>query len=528
MGSSSSRRQYDYDLVVVGAGSAGLTASTFASDLGAKVLLIERRSVLGGDCTWNGCVPSKALIAAAHAASAHRGGKARAFFDKEEGFDAGSNVGRYVKKVRERVYSLETPEILQAEHGVETRFGDAVFESDHSVRVGTEVVTFWKLLLNTGSRPVIPKEFQGLPIDTNETIFDDPPATGTSLAVIGGGPIGSELAQACRRLGAEVVVFTGTRGLLPRERPDAREVVVVAFQDDGIEIIQAPKSKHSAVKSATVDTNDKIVFHLHDDLGKKTFDRVLVAAGRECVVPTSVDEVLGLQVDPKKSGGLLVDPKTLLCQAKKNRNRHIFAAGDCIANGPQFTHIAGVQGYIASRNALLPGNDDASHTLDINQVPRVTYTDPEVGSVGLADIPTASRVLKLPENRFDVMKWTAEKNDRALCESDDPSFVELILLLTTGGKAAKILGGTVVGARAGELLSEIAVIAHHKLTTLQVAKVIHPYPTFSFVIMLMCSKDATSRFLHNSFLGRSLKSHFSKSRAPSSSSGPAQPVAPSS
>jgi len=559
---SSTRRAFDYDLVVVGAGSAGLTAATFASDLKARVLLIERRSVLGGDCTWNGCVPSKALIAAAHAASASRGSKAREFFGRRGGggVDAstGKEAGAFVRRAREAVYSQETPEVLLKEHGVETCFGEAVFESDHVVRVGaSETFSFWKCVVNTGSRPVVPKEFlDGVPYDTNETIFDDPPASGTSLAVIGGGPIGAELAQACARLGADVVVFAGKRGLLPRERPDARDVVVKAFEDDGIECVRAPKDRASAVVAAKVVESDggsaerSLAFDTIEEEEEegdsslqqqkkqtRRFDRVLVAAGRECVTVPSLVDVVGLKVDPKK-GGFVVDPTTLLIRSSesesssskggrstKTKNSSIYAAGDCIAAGPQFTHVAGVQGYLAARNALLPGVEDASHTLDVFRVPRVTYTDPEVGSVGLADVETAARVLRLPSCKFHVVKWTAEKNDRALCEAEPPtSFVELVLQLTHGGKVARIVGGTVVAARAGEMLSEIAVIAHHKLTTLQVAKTIHPYPTFSFVIMLMCSKDATARFLDKSLAGRYFKSSFAAGRGKAQSNDKKAPA----
>mmetsp|Transcript_11063 Transcript_11063/g.15245 ORF Transcript_11063/g.15245 Transcript_11063/m.15245 type:complete len:535 (-) Transcript_11063:118-1722(-) len=502
---SSSRKNFDYDLLVVGAGSAGLTAAKFGADLGARVLLIERRQVLGGDCTWYGCVPSKALIAAGHAAAARMGARAEKMLGKRKDLEqqvVGSDVAKHVDQVRHSVYALETPEILRSEHGVETVFGEAIFTSKNIVKVNEIKYSYWKLIICTGSKPLVPDIYKNVPYDTNETIFENPPVSGARLAVIGAGPIGCELAQACAKLGAEVSVLVGSRGLLPKERAEAREIITRAFIDDNIKILEPPKGSRSLAKTATYESN---IFQLQTFHGSiLEFDRLLIAVGRKSVIPPTLfsDEAFGATILDAKSGGIIVN-KFLSFAA------NAYAAGDCIANVPQFTHVAGQQGYIAARNALLPGNDDATATLDILRMPRVTYTDPEVGSVGIADVETAVKVLNVPIEQIEIISYKTSHNDRALCEREDPdAFVELVLLILSNGKTARILGGTVIGSRAGELLCEIALIAQNKLSTLQVAKSLHPYPTHAFVLQVMCADDAYRRFFHFSFFGKRFRAKF--------------------
>lgn len=497
--SSSKRSQFDYDLVVVGSGSAGLTAARFGADLGARVLLIEKRPVLGGDCTWNGCVPSKALIAAGHAA--YSGKRAKEMLGVTRGKDDqidGKVVGKHIAEVRQRVYEQETPDVLREEKGIEIEVGEAKFTSSSNISVNERSVTYYKLVICTGSAPNVPESLRGVDYDTNETIFDKPPASGDRLAVIGGGPIGAELAQACGRLGASVVVIA-RRGLVPREREDARAVVEKAFAEEGIQVIK------SDLSSVSQGEDGKFSVVVQGDETPRTFDRVLVAAGRKSVFPESLSRIRGLATDKR---GIVVS-KTLMCAP------NVYAAGDCISGGPQFTHVAGLQGFYAARNALLPGAEDVSYTLDIARVPRVTYTSPEVGSVGLADREVAKKTLGIARDAdVEIVKWTTKKSDRALTEREDPdAFVELVLVLSKKKSVATIVGGTVVGERAGEMLSEIAVAAQNKLTTAQVGKTIHPYPTFSFVIQHMCSEDATARFLEHSTFGSYFKSTFARTTA---------------
>lgn len=444
-------------------------------------------------------MPSKALIAAGHAASAPIGKKAEAMLGTSGGLKHpvdGTRVGQHIAEVREKVYSQESPEVLEAELGIEIVFGEASFEASRVVRIaGDRKVTYYKLVVCTGSAPRVPASVKTVNYDTNETIFEHPPASGDSLAVVGGGPIGSELAQACARLGAKVFVFA-RRGLLPRERPEARAVVVRTFEDEGVEVIEAD------VEQATTGPNGKIDIVA----GGKTrsFDRLLVAAGRRPVVPKSLD-VLGVQTD--ENGGIMVNRRTLACAP------NVYAAGDCIGGAPQFTHVAGYHGYLAARNALLPGNDDASDLLNMARVPRVTFTSPEVGSVGLAEPQAVRDALGVPEHRIELLKWRTEANDRALTEREDPDcFVELVLLVNKAKSTATVVGGTVVSERAGELLSEIALAAHNKLSTAQIGKTVHPYPTHAFVIQNMCSRDATARFIHHSRLGRFIRAGFQRTR----------------
>jgi len=199
-----------------------------------------------------------------------------------------------------------------------------------------------------------------------------------------------------------------------------------------------------------------------------------------------------------KSGGIVVD-STL----KTTRWGNVFAAGDCVANGPKFTHIAGFQGYIAVRNALLPGHSDAAKLLECAEVPRVTFTSPEVGSIGISIVERAKE--KFGASAVDVVRWDARKNDRMVCEGerDSGGFIELVLHVKSA--SAVIVGATVVSARAGETLCELAVCIDRKLTTQQVALIVHPYPTYSFAVQQLCSEDATKRLLDSS-LGAFLKS----------------------
>lgn len=431
-----------YNLIVVGAGSGGLISAAIAAGLGARVALIEKH-LMGGDCLNYGCVPSKTLIREARRAF-ERGGASEADF---------SAAMDRVRAVRARISHEDSAARYANELGVDVFLGTARFVGQQVVEVDDgSRLRFARAVIATGAKPLVP-DIPGLrdaaPL-TNETVFGlvERPRR---LAVIGGGPIGCELAQAFRRLGSEVVLFHDGSHLLDREDPDAAEIVQNAFGREGIrlvlgcelcEVTKGPEGKTLRFRCA--EGNDQI-----------SVDQILVGAGRAPNVEGLGLEAAGVAYDSR--AGIGVDSHL------RTSNRRIFAVGDCCM-GWKFTHAADAAAKIAVQNALFFGRK----RLDRLVMPWVTYTDPEIAHVGLYERDAARRGIEVKSFKIPL-----EQVNRAVTDGETEGFVKI----HTRKGSDRILGATLVAAHAGEMLSEITLAIVGKLGLGTIANVIHPYPT---------------------------------------------------
>jgi pyruvate/2-oxoglutarate dehydrogenase complex dihydrolipoamide dehydrogenase (E3) component len=442
-----------YDVIVVGGGAAGLVTAAGSAGIGARPALIERER-LGGECLWNGCIPSKALLAAAKAA-AHARSAGRFGVHAEVRVDFAEAV-RWVHGARDAIAPHDSPERFRG-LGVEVVQGTARFVAPRTLAVEGRTLTAKRVVIATGSRPAIPKlaGLEGVPYFTNETIFESTDQPG-HLLVLGGGPIGLELAQAFVRLGSRVTVVAASPTVLPREDDELAALLAARLAADGITILT------SAMAMAVRRTTDGVALAI-DGAGNGAAREIqreiqgthlLVATGREART-----ETLDLGAGHVVIGdhGIEVD------EHLRTSAEGVWACGDCIG-GPRFTHVADYQARLVIRNAFFP----VKGKVDYRAVPWVTYTDPELAHVGLTEREardrhgTAVRVFRRP---FDDV-------DRAIADGETQGMVKLITR-----KNGELLGGHVLGAGAGQMIGEITLALKHKLGVNALASLVHPYPT---------------------------------------------------
>jgi pyruvate/2-oxoglutarate dehydrogenase complex dihydrolipoamide dehydrogenase (E3) component len=448
-----------YDLVVIGAGSGGLVGARFAAKLGARVALVERNRI-GGDCTWTGCVPSKALLKAAKVAHDVRTASNYGVIANAPSTDM-RKVRDYVRGAMQAVYRFETPEQLQAE-GVDVIFGAAQFVDGFTIAMGERIVRSRHFLLTTGARPLIPSidGLNDVPYVTYENIFDND-VLPKEMIVVGGGPVGVEMAQAYQRLGAQVTIVA--KRLLPKEHQDVQNQMQAVLEREGISFVFEP------AKSARKD-GDTVA--IATDRTEVRGDLLLIAAGRTPAVSGLALEKAGVVYSAR---GIIVDNRL------RTNVKHIYAAGD-VAGGYQFTHFAGWQAFEAVRNALLPGSTSGLTDL----VPWVTFTDPEVAHIGLS----AQQAIARFGAGARVHRWNLDHVDRAVCENDTDGFIKIITK-----EDGMIVGATIIAARAGEAIVELIVAMKEKMKISELAGAIHPYPTYSTAVQQMAADIAVDDLL---------------------------------
>ena len=453
----------DYDLLIIGGGSAGLTAARFARQLGLSVAIAEK-GTLGGDCTWTGCVPSKSLIRAANLSHSFRGSERFGIRASSVETDFKSVMAR-VKEVSKRVFQEESPEVLQAE-GIGVIAGEARFTWPGTVSIDGKPITARRFLVCTGARPTVPP-IQGLDdVDylTYETVWSLP-GLPSRLAVIGGGPIGCELAQAFCRLGSSVTLIEGANRIMLQDEPEAADLVTQRLSDEGVEL----KIGTAVERVEKMPDGVRLLLAGGEQVEA---GRVLLSVGRR----PSVDG-LGLA-----EVGFVHSPDGIRVNKNLRANRkNIYAAGDC-AGGYQFTHYAGYQGFMAVRNAFLPFNKRAV----MERVPWVTFTEPEVAHVGL----TESQAVQRYGTKAATATWPLEQTDRWLTEGDSPGLLKIVHLPN-----GKLLGVTIVAARAGEMVQEWVLALDQGLKLPHIAHSMHAYPTYSMAAQQVASKLVVDRLL---------------------------------
>ena len=442
-----------YNLVAIGAGTAGLVSAAGAAGLGARSALIEQ-NLMGGDCLNVGCIPSKGVISAARAWHSARQASSE-FGGPTCGGDA--NFATAMKRMRRLRASISNQDSIKrfSRLGVDVYLGQARFIGSDKIEVDGRRLRFRRAVIATGARAVVPA-IPGLEeVDylTNETIFSltELPAR---LGVIGGGPIGCEMAQSWARFGSQVTLFDMADHVLPREDPDAAGVVQESLASDGVELIL--KARINAIGAAG---NAKLVrYELDDGVARQIeVDALLVAVGRK----PNVDN-LGLETAGVAYGSRGVEVDDFL----RTSNRRVYACGDVVSQA-QFTHTADAQARIVIQNALFYGRVRVSKLV----VPWCTYTSPELAHVGMyeADARAAG-------HQVTTITIPLSEVDRAVLDGEDQGF------LRVHHEKGRILGATMVAEHAGDMIGELALAITAGVGLSQISGTIHPYPTQAEVI----------------------------------------------
>ena len=439
-----------YNLVVIGAGTAGLVAAAGAAGLGARVALVERR-LMGGDCLNFGCVPSKALIRASRVCSAINHATGYGIVPTAPAHAEFGAVMERMRRLRADLSANDSAARFKS-LGVDVFLGEARFVGRDAAEVDGKRLNFSRALVATGARPAAPP-IPGLAESgflTNETVFSLTELP-RRLAVIGAGPIGCELAQAFRRFGSEVWLLEALTQILPREDRDAARIVERAIVSDGVELLTGCK-----VASVGRGAAGRIVRLEHRGASREIeVDEILVTAGRAPNVEEIGLEAAGVEYD-RKTGVRVND-------YLQTSNPHIFAAGD-VCSALQFTHLSDAHARIVIRNALFFGRDRASSLT----IPWCIYTDPEIAHVGLGEAEAAARGVAI---RTFAQEMSAV--DRAVLDGETAGVAKIHVRVGTD----QIVGATIVAAHAGEIISELTLAIAAGIGLGRIAGVIHPYPT---------------------------------------------------
>lgn len=442
--------QFNYDIGIIGGGAAGLTVASGAAQLGAKTLLIEREPALGGDCLHYGCVPSKTLIKSAQVYHAIKHAEAYGLPAMEV---PPVDFRKVADRIRSVVATIQKHDSVERFCGLGARveFGEARFKDDHEVDLAGRTFTAKNWVIATGSSPIVPP-IEGLretPHLTNREIFylDTLPA---SMTILGGGPIGIEMAQAFSRLGTRVTVVDMSHQILGKEDKDMADAVMAVLQSEGVrfhlDATVVRVREEGARKVVAIQPSEGAEQELQSEA-------ILVAIGRTPNVNGLGLETIGVDFN---RGGIEVDNRL------RTSRKHIYAAGD-INGGYQFTHAAGYEGGIVIANAIFRLPRKADYTY----LPWCTYTDPELASIGMNEKAAQARGI-------DYTVWTEafKDNDRSLAEGERTGRVKMLL----NGKE-KPIGVQILGPHAGDLMSEWVAVLNGKTKLSTLASSVHPYPT---------------------------------------------------
>ncbi len=443
--------KYDYNLIAIGAGSAGLVTTYIGAAVKAKVALIERHK-MGGDCLNTGCVPSKALIRTARLLAEARNSEKYGIRSLNPEF----YFAQAMERVQQVIAKIEPHDSIERYTGlgVECITGEARILDPWTVEVGGRKLTTRNIVIATGARPTVPK----LPgIDTVDYLTSDTVwnlrVQPKRLLVLGGGPIGCELGQCFSRLGSKVTIVQRNARLLPKEDPDASALLRQALEHEGVQLALGAE----AVRVEKDGTGGRLVVRENGVERSIDFDRLLLALGRTANVSGFGLEELGITAG--EHGTLGADPLMRLSIP------NLYVCGD--VTGPfQFTHVAAHQAWYAAVNALF--GPFWTFKVDYRVIPWATFTDPEVARVGLSETEA-----KAQDIAYEITHYGLDDLDRAIADSHDHGYVKV---LTVPGKDT-ILGATIVGAHAGDLLAEYVLAMRHGLGLKKILGTIHSYPT---------------------------------------------------
>lgn len=441
---------YDYDIGILGGGAAGLTVASGAAQLGAKTLLIEKEESLGGDCLHYGCVPSKTLIKTANVYHTMKNAKHFGLPQVDLPTVDFSEVSNRIRSVINTIQKHDSSERFCA-LGVKVLFGEAQFKDEHALTINGTTYSARSWVIATGSSPFIPpiKGLHGTAFLTNKEIFylERLPK---SMSIIGGGPIGIELAQAFNRLSCKVSVVDLADQILSQEDKDMADQVMKILKAEGIDFYLG-----ASVLEVKDQGEEKEVVIQGKEGGTTTLrsEEILVAVGRVPNVHGLGLEDIGLIFDRR---GIKVDPRL------RTNHSHIYAAGDINGAFP-FTHVAGYEGGIVLSNAIF----HLPRKVNYRYVPWCTYTDPELSSIGMNEKTAQAAGIS-----YSLWKEEFENNDRSVAEGETIGTIKMLL-----DEKEKPIGIQILGPHAGELISEWVAFMNGKVSLSTLASAIHPYPT---------------------------------------------------
>ena len=446
-------KSFDYNMVVIGGGAAGLVTSYIGAATKGKVALIEKHK-MGGDCLNTGCVPSKALIRSAKFMADVKKCQKLGFKSAHVDF----NFADVMERIQRVIRTIEPHDSIEryTSLGVECHTGEAKIISPYEVSVNGKFLTTRNIVVGTGARPSIP------PIDgidnveyfTSDTIWDirEQPK---NLLVLGGGPIGSELSQAFARLGSNVTQVERNKRLIPKEDPEVSQMVLESFQNDGINVLVG----HTPKRFFKRDGKDFLECESNENSVEVEFDSLLIALGKKANTRGFGLEELGVELTPQKT--IKVD------EYMKTNIPNIYACGD-VAGPYQFTHIAAHQAWYCAVNSML--NPFYGFKVDYSTVPWSTFTDPEVARSGLNEIEAKEQGIP-----YDVTTYGIDDLDRAIA---DEAAHGIVKVLTVPGKD-KVIGVTIAGLHAGDIISEYVAAMKNGFGMNKILGTIHIYPTLA-------------------------------------------------
>jgi pyruvate/2-oxoglutarate dehydrogenase complex dihydrolipoamide dehydrogenase (E3) component len=445
-----------YDAIIIGGGAAGLTSAGIAANFGAKTIMIEKER-LGGDCTWTGCVPSKTLIKAAsvlhHAKQASKYGISISMDSVDTG-----KIMEHVDQIRKEIYEdADRPEIFE-EMGIEVVQGDASFIDDKTVKIVdskglVREISGRYIFICTGAKAFIPPipGVKDIEVLTNESLFEIKELP-KKLVIVGAGPIGIEMAQSFNRLGTEVHVFDVTPGILPNDDPELTDILFQSLKLEGIHF----HLKSSVNRLEKANEGVRVYFEKSKEIQSITADAVLMATGRRANISSLNLEAAGVNT---YKGGIEINDK---CRTNKG---HIYAVGD-VTGRYQFTHMSEHMAKVATTNALLK----IPMKIDHKHVPWATFTEPELAHIGASEKDLREKGVK-----FETYRFPFSKIDRAITDGQTTGLIKVFAKKWNG----KILGASVVGAHAGEIISQYALAMKNGVTLRNFADTIHPYPSYA-------------------------------------------------
>jgi pyruvate/2-oxoglutarate dehydrogenase complex dihydrolipoamide dehydrogenase (E3) component len=451
----------EYDVAIIGAGSGGLTAAYTAKGFSKKVVLIDKNKP-GGECTWSGCIPSKALINIAkeiHIAKKYSNLKV----------DTGQVLEK-VRKVISNVYEEESPEVLKRD-GIDYINGFAKFINKNTLIVNGEEIRAKKIFISTGSSPMVPpiEGLKDINYLTNEDFFTAEKLP-DSIIVLGGGAIGVELSQAMNRLGVKVSLVEMMDTILNREEPNLVAMLERKLKMEGINIYTSYKAEKVSEENGKVSLS--VVKDGSVDIIKA--DKILVCLGR-------VPNINGLDLE---KANVKYNKKAIeVNEYLETTTKGIFAIGD-VAGPYLFSHMANVQGITAVQNATLP----IKKKVDYSHVAWCTFSEPELARAGL----TEQEAREKHGDSIRVYHQDYKNLDRAKTKEDDEGIVKIIC-----DKRGKVLGASILGERAGEIISEVQVVKTLGINFGKLTKVIHPYPTYGEILLKISKKVYLDNILNN-------------------------------
>ncbi|NOD90994.1 MULTISPECIES: NAD(P)/FAD-dependent oxidoreductase [unclassified Ruegeria] len=456
------------DLLVIGAGSGGLSVAAGASQMGADVVLLEGHK-MGGDCLNFGCVPSKALIASGKVAYGQAHSAAFGIADAAPQIDYAA-AKDHVHNVIAQIEPMDSQERFEG-FGVKVIREYGTFNSSNQVQAGDYVISARRIVIASGSSPLVPPipGLDTVPYYTNETIFDlrERP---DHLLIIGGGPIGVEMAQAHRRLGSKVTVIEGQKAL-GKDDPEAASLVLETLRNEGVDIHEDAMVAQIRGGEGTVE-----VVTENGEIHRGT--HLLIAAGRKANVESLNLDAAGIE---RTRTGIKTD------EALRTTNRKVYAIGD-VVGGLQFTHVAGYHAGIIIRSALfgLPSKAKTAH------IPWATYTDPELAQVGM----TEAQARDQHGDRLEVARFDYHHNDRAISERKTKGFIKVMVV------KGRPVGATIVGHQAGELINLWSLALANNLKMGQIAAMVSPYPTIGELNKRVAGAYFTPRLFENQTVKR--------------------------